>query len=127
MPEYTYNLITSRKVKPCSLGKTMDIVSGKVIPPYKPQTYQITKQKGTMVTAQNHEHVIVRNASKLKPIALEYKPVPECYASQSEQEDKEFPETDAPVTPPSPEAKTPRRYPVRRDRKTPAYLSDYVS
>ena len=94
--------------------------SGKLIPPYKPQPYQITKQKGTMITAQNHEQVIVRNASKFKPIALEYKPVPECYASQSEEEAKEFPETDAPVTPQSPEAKTPRRYPVRRDRKKPA-------
>ncbi len=36
--------------------------SGKLVPPYKPQPYQITKQKGTMVTAQNDEHVIVRNA-----------------------------------------------------------------
>ena len=120
----------------------------KMSTPFKPEPFEITDKKGSMITAQNAEHIITRNASFFKklPSNIPVHPVP------SDEEEQSTPFIDAteavdpvetveppaviPIAPPgnaSVETPTPTSVELpalrrsARERRVPDHFKDYVT
>ncbi len=85
----------------------------KLTTPYNVKPLTVTKVKGTMVTAEGHGHSITRNCSFFKRLNQEKPDLLFDLGFENETE-----ETDS--------CTVPQIYPVRHNRRPPAYLSDYI-
>ncbi len=104
----------------------------KMSTPFKPETFEITDKKESMITAQNAEHTVTRNASFFKklPSKIPVHPIP----SDEEEQSAPFVDTAEAVEPiktVKPPTVTPVQLPAfrrsARARRVPDHFKDYVT
>ena len=92
---------------------------------YKPIPYQVTDVKGPMITAENSKHQVTRNSSYMKKVTSTLKP----FREDNVEHDDEIEDQINDQMNFDQKVDSGQNTPIRpvRERRTPAYLGDYVT
>lgn len=99
--------------------------NNKLTPHYDPRPYHVTAVKGTMITAQRHDHVITRNACHFKRLPLAVSPErqhPVMVEEESDDDDTDWEPAAPRVEPVEPDPV--RQYPRRAHRPPQRYIDE---
>jgi hypothetical protein len=120
-----------KHARPCHLkpGDTVLVKQRKLntfTTPYDSSPYQVISRKGSMTTARREDHIITRNSSFFKqvPERLYTSPMPN--KSPESRNIAPKPPDEQLHQPQQAEQDQPVKYDLRRSRKQPSFLKDYV-